>query len=222
MLLTGTVFQSVVLILSMAIKETTCGEETRRAILDVARKRFLHYGFKKTTIDEIAADAGIGKGTVYLYFDNKEAILFTLAREVKRNVTAQMEAISQSLASPQEKLRRMLLASVLSVHDVAQVTVHGSELVNELLSPRLMECGQPERAAQLALLTQCLAEGVEQGAFELPCPPCEAATQLFLAMVPFFPPYLNPCHATPSCRKGLEAQAGAMLDFLLHGIRCRG
>ncbi|MBB6050983.1 TetR/AcrR family transcriptional regulator [Armatimonas rosea] len=203
----------------MAIKENNCGggEETRRAILEVARKRFLHYGFKKTTIDEIAADAGIGKGTVYLYFDNKEELLLTLAREVKRNVTDQMRAITESLASPEEKLRRMLLAAVLSVHDVAQVTVHGTELVNELLSPRLMECGQPERKAQLELLTQVLTEGD----FDLPGTPTEAASLFLLAMVPFFPPYLNPCHASPSCRRGLETQANAMLDFLLHGIRRR-
>lgn len=203
----------------MAIKENNCGggEETRRAILEAARKRFLHYGFKKTTIDEIAADAGIGKGTVYLYFDNKEELLLTLAREVKRNVTDQMRAITESLASPEEKLRRMLLAAVLSVHDVAQVTVHGTELVNELLSPRLMECGQPERKAQLELLTQVLTEGD----FDLPGTPTEAASHFLLAMVPFFPPYLNPCHASPSCRRGLESQANAMLDFLLHGIRRR-
>ena len=203
----------------MTLKDTSCsgGEETRRAILEAARKRFLHYGFKKTTIDEIAADAGIGKGTIYLYFETKEAILLTLARDVKRNVTDQMRAIVGSLASPEEKLRRMLLASVLSVHDVAQVTVHGTELVNELLSPRLMECGQPERTAQLELLTQVLSEGD----FDLPGTPAEAASNFLLAMVPFFPPYLNPCHASPSCRKGLEAQANAMLDFLLHGIRRR-
>ena len=203
----------------MGIKENNCGsgDETRRAILEAARKRFLHYGFKKTTIDEIAADAGIGKGSVYLHFETKEALLLTLAREVKRNVTDQMQAIAASLASPEEKLRRMLLAAILSVHDVAQVTVHGTELVNELLSPRLMQCGQPEREAQLSLLTQVLTEGD----FELPGTPAEAASHFLLAMVPFFPPYLNPCHASPSCRKGLEAQANAMLDFLLHGIRKR-
>ncbi|WP_309707891.1 hypothetical protein, partial [Armatimonas sp.] len=77
--------------------------------------------------------------------------------------------------------------------------------------------GQPEREAQLSLLTQVLTEGD----FELPCTPAEAASHFLLAMVPFFPPYLNPCHASPSCRKGLEAQANAMLDFLLHGIRKR-
>ena len=201
----------------MIQKENNCtgGEETRRAILEAARKRFLHYGFKKTTIDEIASDAGIGKGTVYLHFETKEALLLTLAREVKRNVTDQMRAITESQASPEEKLRRMLMAAILSVHDVAQVTVHGTELVDELLSPRLMACGQPERQAQLDLLTRVLSEGE----FDLPCTPNEAASHFLLAMVPFFPPYLNPCHAKPSCRKGLEAQASAMLDFLIHGIR---
>ena len=60
-----------------------------------------------------------------------------------------------------------------------------------------------------------------EGDFDLPGAPDEAASLFLLAMVPFFPPYLNPCHAKPSCRKGLESQAGAMLDFLLHGIRKR-
>lgn len=202
----------------MALKETGCSGDTRRAILDAARMRFLHYGFKKTTIDEIAEGAGIGKGTVYLYFDNKEEILFTIAREVKRNITDQMRAIAGSMAAPEEKLRRMFLAAVLSIHDVAQVTVHGCELVNELMSPSLMQCGQPEREAQLALIAEVLAEG----GFELPHEdPQLAARHLMLAMVPFLPPYLNPCHARPSCRHDLEQRASAMLDFLLFGIRKR-
>jgi AcrR family transcriptional regulator len=42
---------------------TAASSSTREAILQAARQRFLHYGYKKTTIDEIAQDAGIGKGT---------------------------------------------------------------------------------------------------------------------------------------------------------------
>ncbi|WP_294940764.1 alpha-D-ribose 1-methylphosphonate 5-phosphate C-P-lyase PhnJ, partial [Tardiphaga sp.] len=59
----------------------------RRAILEAARKRFLHYSYKKTTIDDIGQDAKVGKGTVYLYFDSKEDILLTIAQGVKRNAT---------------------------------------------------------------------------------------------------------------------------------------
>lgn len=207
----------------MGTKEATTGQgcrEVREAILSAARARFLHYGFKKTTIDEIAADAGIGKGSVYLHFCSKEEILQTLSREVKSNITAQMQAIAGSLASPEEKLRRMMLAAVLSVHDAAQTTSHGAELVDELLQPQITACGQAERQKQTQLLADVLSEGVRRGDFQLPGDDAlQAATHITLAMLPFFPPYLNPCHARSACRQALEARATGMLDFLLHGLR---
>ena len=196
--------------------------ETRRAILSAARSRFLHYGYKKTTIDEIAADANVGKGTVYLYFPSKEDILFTIAREVKRNITAQMRTISEALGPPEDRLRRMLLASILSVHDAARATSHGIELVDELLRPQLMHCGQAEREAQMGLVEKVIAEGVASGEFSVDEGRAgEATVQVFRALVSFYPPYLNPCHGESSCRKGLEAQTNAMIDFLLRGLRRR-
>jgi AcrR family transcriptional regulator len=195
--------------------------EARRAILEAARNRFLHYGYKKTTIDEIAADAGIGKGSVYLHFQGKEEILLTIAREVKRNITEQMRAIAHSLGSPEERLRRMLLASILSVNDAARAASHGIELVDELLRPQLMHCGQAEREAQMALVEQVIREGIERAVFAVESTPGEATVQLFTALVAFYPPYLNPCHNSPACRQSLERQAIAMIEFLLRGLRQR-
>lgn len=201
--------------------EHGCGE-TRAAILGAARARFQHYGFKKTTIDEIAADAGVGKGTVYLHFDSKDDILRTLALEVKRNVTEQMRAIAGSLTPADQKIRRMMLAAILSVHDAARTTSHGAELVDELLRPQISSCGQVERDRQIALIAQVLDDGARRGELALPDgDPRESATHLLLAMLPFFPPYFNPCHGSADCRTDLERRADAMLAFLLHGLRAR-
>jgi TetR/AcrR family transcriptional repressor of mexJK operon len=52
-----------------------------QTILDAARKRFAHYGVAKTTMNEIALDAGMSKASLYYYFPDKEH-LFT---EVLRN-----------------------------------------------------------------------------------------------------------------------------------------
>ena len=49
-------------------------QERREMILEAAKKRFQRFGYSKTTMDEIAIDAGISKGTIYLYFENKEDI----------------------------------------------------------------------------------------------------------------------------------------------------
>ena len=48
----------------------------RRAIIEAARKIFAMKGYEDTTIAEIAEDAGIAVGTVYLYFGNKRKYIY--------------------------------------------------------------------------------------------------------------------------------------------------
>lgn len=198
--------------------------ETRRAILKAARDRFLHYGYRKTTIDEVAAAAGVGKGTVYLYFSSKEELLLTLAREVKRSITEQMKGITLSLAPPEEKLRRMILARILTIHDAAIGTAHGRELVDEMLEPKIMRCGQGEHEVQQRMIGDVLREGAERGDFALPdddpggLRTAELFSQAFMA---FFPPYVTNCVTGTSCRRQLEGRVGEMVDLLMRGLRAR-
>ncbi len=193
--------------------------DTRRAILAAARQRFLHYGYKKTTIDEIAAAARVGKGTVYLYFCGKEEILLTIMREVKANITAQMSAVAASLAPPDEKLRRIILAWVLTVHDACHTTAHGLELVNDITQPKIMEFMREEHEAQDRIIASVLREGVERGDFAIHGDDLErAAEHLRLAFVAFLPPYVGMCHTQQSCRWTLERRVSDMMEFVMHGL----
>ncbi len=59
--------------------------EKENALLDAAMELFIRYGYDKTTVNEIAKNAGISKGAVYLLFDSKQAIMENLLfRESKR------------------------------------------------------------------------------------------------------------------------------------------
>ena len=49
---------------------------TRRALVTAAKRRFAAQGFEATTIDELCADAGVGRRTFFRYFANKEALAF--------------------------------------------------------------------------------------------------------------------------------------------------
>lgn len=49
-------------------------EERRQRILGVAADLIVHYGYDKTTVSDIAREAGISKGAIYLHFDSKEAL----------------------------------------------------------------------------------------------------------------------------------------------------
>ena len=63
----------------------TANPEREKRIFDAAAELFAHYGYAKTTIDEIAAHAGISKGAVYLHFRSKDDLMDRLiARESER------------------------------------------------------------------------------------------------------------------------------------------
>ena len=48
--------------------------DKRTRILDAALRLHLRYGIRRTTIDDVAREAGIAKGTLYLYYDSKDAL----------------------------------------------------------------------------------------------------------------------------------------------------
>ncbi len=55
----------------------------RRQILDGAYRQFMHQGFDATSMGDIAKQAGVSKGTLYVYFDSKERLFQELVREEK-------------------------------------------------------------------------------------------------------------------------------------------
>lgn len=84
-------------------------ERRRLSILQAARTVFFERGFYRATVDEIARRAEISKGTVYLYFESKEAILAHLLLEGLRELVGELErayAAGESL-SAEERLRRL-------------------------------------------------------------------------------------------------------------------
>ncbi len=70
--------------------------KTERRILEAARELFVRYGYDKTTVDDVAREAGVAKATVYRYWCSKEALFGTLLyrelRAVNRDFLARVEA----------------------------------------------------------------------------------------------------------------------------------
>lgn len=64
-------------------------------ILEAAAKRFAHYGFRRTVVDDVARDAGVAKGSVYLHVQNKEDLFRqVIRREQELMNVAALEAIA--------------------------------------------------------------------------------------------------------------------------------
>jgi len=72
-------------------KEARPGE-----IIDAALELFCEKGFAGTRMDDVARHAGVTKGTVYLYFENKEALFYALVNEM---VVPQVERAENMIAN---------------------------------------------------------------------------------------------------------------------------
>jgi len=71
-------------------------EEREQRILDAAEKLFSHYGYDKTTVSDIAREAGISKGAIYLHYKSKDALFEgLLTRELEVYTKRWMERIHE-------------------------------------------------------------------------------------------------------------------------------
>ena len=70
--------------------------EERDRIMEKARERFLHYGFVKVTLGEIASDLGMSKKTLYKHFESKEFLLKEVMRSIIRSMSERMEKVVSS------------------------------------------------------------------------------------------------------------------------------
>jgi AcrR family transcriptional regulator len=87
-------------------------EQRRREIVDAAMELFAHHGFEATSISQIATAAGIGKATVFEYFDSKEALIEFAAGRWLQGWFDQLEAMVADVEDPVERLQAFALGSM--------------------------------------------------------------------------------------------------------------
>src|SRR3954454_23116867 len=112
---------------------------TRDAILDATDRLLARYGYKKMTIDDLAQEVGIGKGSVYLHFSSKEEIALSHIDKIIERLKERLRVIADEKRSVEDRLCDMLIERVLFRFDSVQ---HYTQSLNSLLAhirPRLLE-----------------------------------------------------------------------------------
>lgn len=141
-------------------------EAKRDAILQAAKQRLSQYGVKKTTMQEIAKDAGIAVGTLYLYFKNKNQILIAAAEAYVQQHTLDSNQILQSPLPAPEKLKHYLVNRFRAVQDHRLSGTHAAELARAVmrLKPELQEEESQVVRDNVAFL---LKEGIQANVFKV-------------------------------------------------------
>ena len=145
-------------------------DERRREILEAASKLFRERGFESTTVQSVAAEAGLAAGTVYLYFPSKEAIVAALQEDFEAGLIEAVAEISEAVLAEEahsgqdvayeEVVSRLVDGLVdysLEHRDVAEILAREK-------SARAMTADSPLlKGALTDLLTRIITEGVRLG-----------------------------------------------------------
>lgn len=75
-------------------------KERERAVLEAAAAVFANHGYARATIDQIAAAAGVAKGTVYFYYSSKEDLFYALMEEFTRQSLADLGPLMAQADEP--------------------------------------------------------------------------------------------------------------------------
>ncbi len=104
--------------------QSTKGE----AILDAAERCFLLYGYRKTSMEDVARQADVAKGTLYLYFAGKEALFLALLRRLGLQTLAACQRAAASDGPLEQRLYGVLEAYYGSFFSRYQGSNHLQEL----------------------------------------------------------------------------------------------
>jgi TetR/AcrR family fatty acid metabolism transcriptional regulator len=150
-------------------------------IIDAAVRVFARNGFYNSRVSDIAREAGIASGTIYLYFKTKDEILVTLFREKMAAFVASLRAEIAREGDPEAKIRRLVrlhfevLEASPDMAEVVQVELRQGQKFFRGASAH-------EVSAYFELIGSILHEGVAEGVFRRDLPVKVATKMLFGAM----------------------------------------
>lgn len=197
------------------MKDSFQPKTNRDAILDATDRLLARYGYKKMTIDDLAREVGIGKGSIYLHFDSKEEIVLSHIDRIIEQLKRRLDAIGETKQPCETLLRRMIVERVLFRFDSVQ---HYTQSLNEMLAhlrPRLLERRKRYFEEEAQIFAKVIREGKTDGAFAVK-DPVEAARTILDATNSLLPYSLSAYELGE--RGEIEKKARRVADMILNGL----
>lgn len=190
--------------------------EVREALLDATDRLLSRYGYKKMTIDDLAREVGIGKGSVYLHFKSKEDIALSHVDRIVERLIERMKIIAKKNISAEKKLRHMLSIRVLFRFDSVQ---HYTQSINDLLSavrPKLLARRERYFEQEAEIFSEIIKEGQKNGDFQKGN--ASKLAETFLLATNSLLPFSLTTQELGE-RREIEEKTLRLADLLLKGIR---
>jgi len=159
-------------------KPSRTSSDKRERILEAAIRVFAQGGFYATRVSDIAREAGVADGTIYLYFENKDDVLISIFQDRIGKLVEVLRQVAERDEPVEARVRRIIelqLGLLEGRRDLAEViTVNlrqSSKLLKQYAAPLFTE--------YLELIASVIAEGQKSGAFRTDVSPRVAARALW-------------------------------------------
>jgi len=195
-------------------REEVIKEFRVREILEAARRVMGRYGMQGTTVDRVAEEAKVAKGTIYLYFDTKDELVNEAVLDGLREMVAQTVASDNRSIPPLERIRKLILTQFriqASNQDFLKTLIIGSSLDIELESEAGRKFMQVY-AGHLDFVASVLQDAIDRGAIR-PIDPQFAAFMLGEMITGSLRRRLLKLASSP-----IESDADAVVELFFRGI----
>jgi AcrR family transcriptional regulator len=192
----------------------TKSEDTREKILLAAIQRFSKFGYRRTSINDVAEQAGLARATVYLYWKRKQD-LFVAGLE---RFNSQSRDLAETAAAKNGSAAKRILVTVVAQYGATSDIVHGAASGHELFQANL-QLGRAVAEECLRhgekILNGLLQQGIRDGEFDLRRSRARSADIARIIVSFAQNSLLDPHHTPLSYRKSLRKT----LNFILDSIR---
>ncbi|WP_274361746.1 TetR/AcrR family transcriptional regulator [Paenibacillus thermotolerans] len=143
--------------------------DRRQLIIEAASKSFALFGYKATTMEQIAKIANVGKGTIYTFFTNKEELF----QEIMNRLIQEMKMVAEQIVDPNRNFFDNLylaLDRLLDFRDKHELAIKLSQEVSDLNTQMAFEGTRQIEAAIVGYIRQQVSIALAKGEIK-PCDP---------------------------------------------------
>jgi AcrR family transcriptional regulator len=138
--------------------------EIQTGILDAAVGRFQHFGIRKTTMAEIAADVDMSTANLYRYFRNKEDIAVACTRRCLDERSRRLRAVVESSQPADKKLQAFFSEILQYTYEQVSSNPRINELVN-IIAEKYRNVVLDKNKVERDLIKRILEQGIHEGIF---------------------------------------------------------